>query len=578
MDLTGQRPEAARWSGRNDRAALTWLIKHVVSPTDRLLLRLSGGRLRLTVGRPVLLLSTVGLRTGRVRRTPVFYLRDGDELVVCNVRPPGERPNPWPRNLDHEPAAEVTVGGHRRAVTARRATDREAERLWPELVRRWPLYDDYYRGTRERHVFVLTPRADPTDPTDPPNGTSTSMDARQAPPATGEPRPVSRRRFLGMVGLGTGTVAVLGASGLTWRAVDQGVFATATGPAYAAWEQGNPPGDDVLNLVRAAVLAASAHNTQPWLFRLGPDRIDLYADTARSLGTMDPLRREMDLSLGCALENLVLAGPPNRLSPAVALLPDPAQPAHVARVALDPATAATSPLFAAIADRHTNRAAYDIARSLPTEVRDALTRLVDVDTTRLVWFADDVDKRAFADLTVRATRAIIADPQQADDDYAWYRTTWSQVQSDMDGVTIDASGQPPLIRAVAKLLGTTREQNSDGWLRSTVDTQLPTAAAFGILVVRDPIDTAARIQTGRVFQRMHLWATTRGLAVQPLNQVSERIDRERSAGLAPDLTRAMAELLPAGWHPVMAFRTGYPTTDALPSPRRPAERVVQAGQ
>ncbi|WP_160148736.1 hypothetical protein [Amycolatopsis alkalitolerans] len=41
--------------------------------------------------------------------------------------------------------------------------------------------------------------------------------------------------------------------------------------------------------------------------------------------------------------------------------------------------------------------------------------------------------------------------------------------------------------------------------------------------------------------------------------------------LPPRFTNAMAGRLPSGWHPVMAFRTGYPTADPLPSPRRPAE-------
>jgi nitroreductase len=416
---------------------------------------------------------------------------------------------------------------------------------------------------------------DDTGP-DRPTPTSDTTQLEAAQPAAGIRQPVSRRRFLGMVGLGTGTVAVLGAGGLTWRAVDQGVYAAGTGPAYAAWDHWNPPGDDALDLVRAAVLAANAHNTQPWLFRLSPDRIDLYADTTRNLGAMDPLRREMHLSLGCALENLMLAGPPNGKTPTLTLMPDPSQPTHIARVSLDPTTATTSPLFAAIDKRHTNRAAYS-ARLLEAGMRDELTGLVDVDTTRLIWFTTEVDKHAFAELTIRATRAIISDPQQAADDYAWYRTTWSHVQSTMDGVTIDASGQPPLIRTVAKLLGTTHKQNNDGWLRTTRDTQVPTAAAFGILVVRDPLDPVGRIQTGRGFQRMHLWATTQGLAIQPLNQVSERIDRERTAGLAPDFTQAMADLLPTGWQPVMAFRIGYPTSDALPAPRRPAEQVVQPG-
>jgi nitroreductase len=404
--------------------------------------------------------------------------------------------------------------------------------------------------------------------------TTDPAQTQETRPATGGRRPISRRRFLEMAGLGGGTVAALAAGGLTWRTIDQGVFASATGPAYAAWDHWNPPDHTTLNLVRAAVLAANAHNTQPWLFRLGPDRIDLYADTTRNLGAMDPLRREMHLSLGCALENLMLAGPPNGKTPTLTLMPDPPQPTHIARVSLHPATATPSPLHAAIGRRHTDRAAYDTARPLAADVPGALTALVDVDALRLVWLTTETDKQAFADLTVRATEAIIADPQQVADDYAWYRNTWSQIQSTMDGVTIDASGQPPLVRAVAKLLGTTRDQNNDGWLRATRDTQLPTAAAFGLLVVRDPLDPAVRIRTGRVFQRMHLWATTRGLAVQPLNQISERLDRERG-GPAADLTQATATLLPTGWQPVMAYRIGYPTGDPLPSPRRPAEQVLQ---
>ena len=108
------------------------------------------------------------------------------------------------------------------------------------------------------------------------------------------------------------------------------------------------------------------------------------------------------------------------------------------------------------------------------------------------------------------------------------------------------------------------------------ETQIPTAAAFGALVVRDPLDPVQRLQVGRIWQRMHLSATTNGLAMQPLCQVPERIDRERSAGLPADFTAAMAAMLPAGGHPIMTFRIGYPTTDALRSPRRPATDVVLA--
>jgi nitroreductase len=82
-------------------------------------------------------------------------------------------------------------------------------------------------------------------------------------------------------------------------------------------------------LVRAAVLAANAHNAQPWHFKAAQDRVDLFADTSRSIGTMDSLGREMDVSLGCAIENLALAAPANGKAPTVSPLPDPADRTHI---------------------------------------------------------------------------------------------------------------------------------------------------------------------------------------------------------------------------------------------------------
>jgi nitroreductase len=65
-----------------------------------------------------------------------------------------------------------------------------------------------------------------------------------------------------------------------------------------------------LALVRAALLASNPHNTQPWLFKLTPAKVELYAHTARNLGSFDPYLREMHIGLGCALENMLLAAAP----------------------------------------------------------------------------------------------------------------------------------------------------------------------------------------------------------------------------------------------------------------------------
>ncbi len=113
------------------------------------------------------------------------------------------------------------------------------------------------------------------------------------------------------------------------------------------------------------------------------------------------------------------------------------------------------------------------------------------------------------------------------------------------------------------------------WVAETRDTQVPTASAFGIIVAPDSRSNLYRLRAGRLWQRMHLWAVQNGIAMQPLNQIIERAEREQNADLDPVFTRRTAALVgDARWQPVMAFRLGYPTEDAKPSARRAVASVV----
>jgi hypothetical protein len=114
-----------------------------------------------------------------------------------------------------------------------------------------------------------------------------------------------------------------------------------------------------------------------------------------------------------------------------------------------------------------------------------------------------------------------------------------------------------------------------GWLDATRDRHVSTAAAFGLIAVRDGGDLAQRLLAGRLLQRIHLFATTKGLAPQPLNQIFERADREVDGGLEATFGSAVDELTPKGWRGVTAFRTGYPTAAPALSPRRPIEAVLR---
>ena len=115
---------------------------------------------------------------------------------------------------------------------------------------------------------------------------------------------MQRRSFL--KGAGAVTVVVVGSG--VWRAYDQGVFSVGEGPAYEPWKDWRKNSNaGTLALVRAAILAASPHNAQPWLFKVMNSSIELYIDTKRNVGALDPYLREEHIGMGCALENLMLA-------------------------------------------------------------------------------------------------------------------------------------------------------------------------------------------------------------------------------------------------------------------------------
>ena len=87
----------------------------------------------------------------------------------------------------------------------------------------------------------------------------------------------------------------------------------AGGRCLSPWGLWNDPSvrGTPLALVAAAALAANPQDTQPWLFRISDDAIEVLADLSRNLGAMDAFVREMHLGLGCAIENMLVAAGPN---------------------------------------------------------------------------------------------------------------------------------------------------------------------------------------------------------------------------------------------------------------------------
>ena len=121
------------------------------------LYRATGGRVgRGWFGAPVVVLETVGRKSGKRRETAVLGLRDGDALVVVPSNAGMARVPAWWLNLQAAGEGTAVVRGERRRVRPRVAEGEERERLWRAFVAMYPQAEDYTGfTTREFPVVVL---------------------------------------------------------------------------------------------------------------------------------------------------------------------------------------------------------------------------------------------------------------------------------------------------------------------------------------------------------------------------------------------------------------------------------------
>lgn len=134
------------------------LFIHVASVIHRVLYRVSGGLIGATIGVPILLLTTIGRKTGRSRTTPLLYVKDGRGWVIVGSYGGDDRHPAWWLNLQRTPIATIQVKQSVNRVRAREATEEERSRLWSLAVRVYPAYEDYQRRTRRKiPVVILEP-------------------------------------------------------------------------------------------------------------------------------------------------------------------------------------------------------------------------------------------------------------------------------------------------------------------------------------------------------------------------------------------------------------------------------------
>ncbi|MFC7617208.1 nitroreductase family deazaflavin-dependent oxidoreductase [Actinokineospora soli] len=119
----------------------------------------SGGTEGTTMrGKPVVLLTTRGAKSGKIRKTPLMRVEhEGRYAVVASLGGAPKHPV-WYHNIKADPHVELQDGPVRQDLRAREVTGDEKAFWWAKAVEAWPDYADYQRKTdREIPVLVLEP-------------------------------------------------------------------------------------------------------------------------------------------------------------------------------------------------------------------------------------------------------------------------------------------------------------------------------------------------------------------------------------------------------------------------------------
>lgn len=304
-------------------------------------------------------------------------------------------------------------------------------------------------------------------------------------------------------------------------------------------------------LIRYAILAPSSHNSEPWQFRVRHDSIEVLLDYSRWLRVADDDQRELHISVGCAVENLLIAAEHFDLAHELELLPRPEDPRLAARITFDdqrePAAWRPDILFAMLPIRHTNHGRYE-PRPIPDTLLEQCQALAQEPGIALHTTDQPQLKRQIDDLVIRGDAIEFADPAFRDELAYWI------------GQGVFGTGW-----LIAKLGQLAIRHIDMGTSQGRKDSDVLLSSPVVGLISSEHDDRHSQIRTGQVFQRVALLGAALGVWNQPMSQIVQ----------VPQLKTELATLLaPAGWTPQHPFRMGFAAAERHHTPRRPVADVL----
>ncbi len=309
------------------------------------------------------------------------------------------------------------------------------------------------------------------------------------------------------------------------------------------------PEDKLTFLLNYAILAPSNYNSQPWLFNVSEGEIQVFSDKSGWLKVADADRREQYISLGCALENLIIASEHFGYNCSVSYFPGQDDLVATLSLRANSSSPSDSRLFYAITSRQTNRNPYEPQTISKADLETIKSLCSDPDAE--IFITDDpAVKRSFRDLVVEANGILYADVNYKSELGRWLGL----------GVMGPTGVQAKMAQLAVVFLDVGPEQTKK-------DADLINSTPYLVFISTANNDSLSSVKAGRTLERFWLCATALGISLHPMSQALETAQTKANlTGLLPG---------PSEMRQVQqAFRLGYAKSAMEHSTRRPLEDVL----
>ncbi|MDZ7722890.1 MAG: hypothetical protein U5R06_08795 [candidate division KSB1 bacterium] len=310
------------------------------------------------------------------------------------------------------------------------------------------------------------------------------------------------------------------------------------------------------DIIRYAIMAPSGHNTQPWLFSIDENVITIHPDYSKRLPVVDPDDHALFISLGCALENMVIAARHYGFEPSVDLDPE----SDEIKVAFTKNGGADdNRLFEAIPQRQAARRTYD-GNPIPEKDLEALRNASVQDDVLFRIFKDPVEIEPLVEFVKEGNRLQFSNNAFVNELISWIRFKKSEAQRQGDGLNSASMGAPSVPQWLGRLF--LNMASAEGEAKKC-EKAIKSSSALMMFIAEDN-SKRAWINLGRSFERVALTATRLNIRHAHLNMPCEEQHLRKKLQNHLNLTREQ---------PLLLLRIGY--ADPMPcSLRRPVEQVI----